>query len=1002
MSGAGVSPEVDQPEPPPRSRVAIYYAGLILLTTAVVVIVIVAGRGKHGQTSLAGGYDVSAGAACLGPKADLTQSGQFVSISNTKGTLGGDLTFKRGVLSGTVHCVNHSSARIAARFSSGLLTGGIGGQTLSAEQKRDPPAAGTPKPRVPGSVAGVYALAPTSACLGSKFTLKGSGSRYALSSANKPRGTLSYQKGTGALTGSIVCNHGGTRRFAGTAINLQIDTMLIAAAGGAASEHVAATKTRTSDQTVVAFFIALLVVMLFARLCGAIMPKIRQPQVMGEVLAGIILGPTVFGALLPTLQGNLFASDIVPYIGVASNLGLIFYMFLIGLEVDFSQLRGRIGMTLAISNTSLLFPLMLGLGAALPLFTVLGPDTRFLAFALFIAVSMSVTAFPVLARIISERRMIRRPLGTLALSAAALNDVSAWFLIALATAVAGAGTGIDVLRTVGEALLYGVVMLTLVRRVLGRAAVATDEAGRVPGTWITIIFAGVLLSAVVTDKIGIAVILGGFMMGIVMPRHAGLTHEVTQRVEDFVLTLLLPLFFAYTGLRTNIGLLGRPSLILITLGLIVVAVVGKFGGTFVAARTMNLPWRNSAALGAMMNTRGLTELIVLNLALDAGVITPALFTALVVMALVTTLMTGPLMRLIDPQNRFGEAPEDELAAAVPLTVEEAPRPTRSILVAPQTDAALEPLLSLALPLAYSEPPRELILLRLVAPPRGSAIRGGLQTEEFEVRASRELLERTHLDLLDRGAASRAVALTSAEPGRDLARLAQNPDVDLVLLDGRRPLLGDGVPRGDVATVLNDAPCDVAVLVAREGLQVAPEPGSTVMVPFGGAEHDWAALELASWLCASTGASLELLGPGGQTADGKDATHMLANAALLVQQFAGVSAKGTVAEPGRSGIADAASRAQLLVIGLSERWAKEGLGETRRAIARSAPAPIVFVRRGERPGALAPATDTTRFAWSTPGASVGARDFSRSFSRSISRMRLPQAGPPGGDEPTDSE
>jgi hypothetical protein len=357
------------------------------------------------------------------------------------------------------------------------------------------------------------------------------------------------------------------------------------------------------------------------------------------------------------------------------------------------------------------------------------------------------------------------------------------------------------------------------------------------------------------------------------------------------------------------------------------------------------------------------------------------------------------MRLIDPRNRFGEAPEEELAAATRLTIEEAPAPTHSILVAPQADAALEPLLSLALPLAYWEPPRELIMLRLVRPPRGTTIRGGLQTEEFEVRESQDLLERTRLDLIDRGVASRAVAITSADPGRDLTRLAQGAEIDLVLLDGRRPLLGDGVPRGDVGTVLNEAPCDVAVLVAREGAQVAPVPGATVMVPFGGADHDWAALELASWLCASTGASLELLGPGGQTAEGKDASHMLANAALLVQQFAGVSAKATVAEPGRSGIVAAASRAQLLVVGLSERWAKEGLGETRRAIARSAPAPIVFVRRGERPGALAPPTDATRFAWSTAGVSgAGGRDFSRAFSRSFSRVRLPDLGPPP-DEPS---
>ncbi len=485
-------------------------------------------------------------------------------------------------------------------------------------------------------------------------------------------------------------------------------------------------------------------------------------------------------------------------------------------------------------------------------------------------------------------------------------------------------------------------------------------------------------------------ILGAFLMGLVMPRHAGLSNEVTKRLEDFVLTLLLPLFFAYTGLRTNIGALDQTELILITLGLIAIAIIGKFGGTFIAARTMNLSVRQSSALGALMNTRGLTELIVLNIALDEGVISPALFTALVVMALVTTLMTGPLMRVIDPKNRFGEPPEEELAAATRLTIGDTAAPSHSILVAPQTDASLGPLLAIAAPLARWEPPRELILLRLVPPPRGSAVRGGLQTEEFEVHEASDHIQRARLGLLDEGIATRAVAFPSSHPGSDLVRLSRGDEVDLVLLDGRRPLLGDGVPRGDVGEVLHEAPCDVAVLVAREGQPVAPAPGTRVMVPFGGAEHDWAALELASWLCAATGASLELLGAGGQTAEGKRAGHMLADAALLVQQFAGVAPTTAVAEPGRAGIVAAASRADLLLIGLSERWRKEGLGETRRAIARAAPAPIVFVRRGERPGALAPASDATRFAWSTAGlGSSGARGFSRAFS--TSGLHAPSAG-----------
>jgi hypothetical protein len=344
-------------------------------------------------------------------------------------------------------------------------------------------------------------------------------------------------------------------------------------------------------------------------------------------------------------------------------------------------------------------------------------------------------------------------------------------------------------------------------------------------------------------------------------------------------------------------------------------------------------------------------------------------------------MTGPLLRLIDPRNSFGEPPEEELAAAKRLTVGEAPAPARSILVAPQSDGALEPLLALATPLARSQPPRELIIARLIRPPLGTSVRGGLQTEAHLVQQATDQVQRARLELLDAGIASRAVALTSGNPGRDLARLSRSSEVDLVLLDGRRPLLGDGVPREDVGTVLNEAPCDVAVLVAREGTPVAPREGSTVTVPFGGAEHDWAALELAAWLCATTGGSLQLLGPP-PGADGKDPSHMLANAALLVQQFAGVATGTVVAKPGRDGIVDAASAASLLVVGLSERWRKEGLGETRRQIARAAPAPIVFVRRGEREGALAPAGDTTRFAWSSVGPGPP-----RAFSRSMSALNV---------------
>src|SRR3954454_22402107 len=304
-------------------------------------------------------------------------------------------------------------------------------------------------------------------------------------------------------------------------------------------------------------------------------------------------------------------------------------------------------------------------------------------------VSMRITAFPVLARILVERRMLKRRVGALTLACAAIDDVTAWFLIALATDIAVAGTFTDTLRTIALAIAFCAVMGLLVRPLIGRVSVAFDEAGgKLPGAWVTAIFAGVLLSAYVTEEIGIAVIFGGFVMGAVMPRNAGLTEDVTRRMEDFVVILLLPMFFAYTGLKTNIGLLDRPILWWITLALIGIAIVGKLFGAFIAARLTGFDTRSSAVIGTLMNTRGLTELIVLNLALEKGVISDALSAALVLMALVTTFMAGPLLKLLDRDNAYGAPVEEELDVARRQSMLDIPwmrPPERAILVAPHSD-----------------------------------------------------------------------------------------------------------------------------------------------------------------------------------------------------------------------------------------------------------------------------------------------------------------------------
>jgi Kef-type K+ transport system membrane component KefB len=816
------------------------------------------------------------------------------------------------------------------------------------------------------AVAGQYVLTPAR-CLGAGFTLTQSGRYVDLGAPGPAGGKLEISHGR--LHGTVTCGDGSHAELdlavPGTKLRGTLGGAAVTAGFVPASPATAASATppkkRSGEETFGRLMLAIAAVILAARISGSALGKIGQPKVMGEVLAGILLGPTLLGAVAPSFEHYLFPTDIVPLVSGASQIGLAFYLFLVGMELDPRLLRERIGRATFISNTSVAFPFALGILAAIPLYEVLAPDKRYLPFALFVGVSMSITAFPVLARILVERRMLKRPVGALALASAAIDDVTAWGLLALATAVAGAGSGLHALVVVGLAGVFTAAMILIGRPLLGRVSAAYDEVGHVPSLWLGTIFVSVLLSAYVSQQIGIASIFGAFMMGLIMPRHADLTADVSRRLEDFVVTVLLPLFFVVTGLRTNIGALNRPVLWLLTLGLIAIAIVGKWFGAMAAARYTGFSPRDSAALGALMNTRGLTELIVLNIGFELGLISSALFTMLVLMALVTTFMAGPALRLLDPRGELSEAPEEELRRATvaqPATA----MVEGSIIVAPQDDRSIDALLAIAEPLARSQPPREVILARLLAPTR---IASGLVGDDRDLQLAVADLNRRRDLLIERQVQSRAVAFTSPDPGADLVRLCSEQDVDLVLLNGRRPLVGEGVPRGDVGRVLDKAPCDVAVLVEREGIPVI-DAEHPVIIPFGGADHDWAALELGAWIASARGAPLRLLGAGQNGTDGsRDASRLLGNASLVVQQLAGISAEPLLVNPGADVLAGAAG-AGLLVIGLSERWREEGLGPVRSQIAKTAPAPTLFVRRGVRPAALAPKDNMTRFRWSSAG------------------------------------
>jgi Kef-type K+ transport system membrane component KefB len=412
--------------------------------------------------------------------------------------------------------------------------------------------------------------------------------------------------------------------------------------------------------------LAMAAVLVAGRALGKVLVYVGQPPVIGEVAAGILLGPSLLGReasawVLPPAVG--------PYLGVLSQIGVVFYMFLVGLELSPGRLRARAHATVAISHASIAVPFVLGAALALGLYPRLSHrDVPFTSFALFMGVALSITAFPVLARILGDRRMTRTELGALALGCAAIGDVTAWCLLAFVVGVAQAKLG-GALLTATLSLAFIAFLLVAVRPLAVYAARHT-EAGPLGKGVTALALLAVLLAALATEAIGIHAIFGAFLLGAVVPHDSNLAHQLTRKLEDVVTVLLLPAFFAYTGMRTEIGLVSGLEQWLACGLIVLVATLGKFGGTAVAARLAGLDWRTSAGLGTLMNTRGLMELIVLNVGLDLGVITPTLFAMMVLMALVTTMATTPVLHLLKlvpdraaDERRAGPARPGSFAAA---------------------------------------------------------------------------------------------------------------------------------------------------------------------------------------------------------------------------------------------------------------------------------------------------------------------------------------------------
>jgi Kef-type K+ transport system membrane component KefB len=421
----------------------------------------------------------------------------------------------------------------------------------------------------------------------------------------------------------------------------------IVAAAGAESTGPIAQMIKNAEHPLGRLILQLIVIVLAARGLGRLASGLGQPPVIGEIAAGVLLGPSLLGWVAPGMSGFLFPAASLPTLQLLSQIGVVLFMFVVGVELEASHLRGKAHAAVAVSHFSIVIPFTLGVALSLALYTEYAPaGVPFPSFALFLGIAMSITAFPVLARMLEERRLTQTPLGTTAITCAAVDDVTAWSLLAFVVAVTTSGGALTkLLVMMALSLLFVVAMLFIVRPVLQRALDPEKSGDTLSKERIAAILGVLLSSALITEIIGIHALFGAFVAGAIMPTGGVFRHVLRDRLEAISSVFLLPLFFVYTGLRTQIGLLDDVASWAICLTIILVATAGKLGGTVLAARWTGMGWRDSVALGALMNTRGLMELIALNVGYDLGILAPEIFAMMVLMALVTTAMTGPLLTL---------------------------------------------------------------------------------------------------------------------------------------------------------------------------------------------------------------------------------------------------------------------------------------------------------------------------------------------------------------------
>ncbi len=674
-----------------------------------------------------------------------------------------------------------------------------------------------------------------------------------------------------------------------------------------------------------------------SRVMGSLFRWMRLPQVVGEMAAGIMLGPTLLGLAAPQAFAYLFPPESLGYLNSLSQLGVVFFLFLIGLELDPKLLmsQGKAAMTIGVS--SIVVPFAMGVGLTYWLAgnsDLFSNEENFHATLLFMGTAIAVTAFPVLARILTDTGLQKSRVGTMSIAAAAANDVVAWCVLAMVVAYAQAKGLRQGLVTAGLTVLYIGAMFYIVRPFLRRLEGVYDRNSRPTSGLIALVFLLILLSAVTTELIGIHALFGAFMLGAIMPRGTRFVASIAEKIEDFTVVFLLPVFFAYAGIQTYINFGEGNGFWFYTLLVIAVACIGKVAGASVAAKGCGLTMRESLSVGVLMNTRGLMELVILNVGRELGVINDRVYAIMVVMALATTAMTAPLLQLVYPRRLRGLKPEGK-------------SPGFSILIPLSMPRSAAPLAELADMLTESaDRPRKVVGLYLRPQHDFDILRSHVDDKPAD---QYEPLHRLQEEATRRELPIEVVSFVTRDPGMDIAAIANARAVDMILMGFHKPLISHSVLGGTVHRVMSGARCDVGVFVDR-GLHGV----HTVLVPYLGSSHDRLALEVAGQIGRSAKAKVTVLHvvepgrpakikPGAEEAVGKTHHDPSQPEPVVFKVVEDVSPVDAV-------IREAAAY-DLVVIGVAEEWGLESgvFGIRGERIAHETATSMLIVRRGDEVG-----------------------------------------------------